>query len=48
MTAKEQLAKIKGLIAKAQLKEAVDLLLNYTKAESPTQELEVVALSSKY
>jgi len=48
MTAKEQLQKIKEFIAKAQLKEAVDLLLNYAQSESPTQVNGVIALSSQY
>jgi len=48
MTAKEQLQKIKEWIAKAQLKEAVDLLLSYAQSESPTQVNGVIVLSSKY
>ena len=48
MTAKEQLKKIKEWVAKAQLKEAVDLLLSYAQTESPAQENAVIALSSKY
>lgn len=48
MTAKEQLQKIKGWIAKAKLKEAVDLLLSYAQSELPTQVNAVIALSSKY
>ncbi|MFK7979099.1 MAG: hypothetical protein AB8G86_03885 [Saprospiraceae bacterium] len=48
MTAKEQLKKIKEWVAKAQLKEAVDLLLSYAQAESPAHVNEVIALSSKY
>lgn len=48
MTAKEQLKKIKAWVAKAQLKEAVDLLLSYAETESPAQVNEVIALSSKY
>ena len=35
-------------MAKAQLKEAIDLLLSYAQMESPAQENAVIALSSKY
>ena len=48
MTAKEQLVKIKGLIAKAKLKEAVDLLLHYAVEESTMHENALISLSSKY
>ena len=48
MTAKEQLAKIKWLIAKAKLKEAVDLLLHYAVVEAPIHEQAIISLSSKY
>lgn len=48
MTAKEQLQKIKRLIAKAKLKEAVDLLLSYAESELSAQVDEMIAISSKY
>lgn len=48
MTLKEQLQKIKALIAKAKLKEAVDLLLSYAELEASAQVNEIIALSSKF
>ena len=48
MILKEQLARIKGLIAKAKLKEAVDLLLHYAVEESTMHENAIISLSSKY
>ncbi|GEM_PF-6370794 len=48
MTAKEQLQKIRRLIAKAKLKEAVDLLLDYAESELSAQVDEMIAISSKY
>lgn len=48
MTSKEQLHKIKTLIAKAKLKEAVDLLLSYAESEAPAQVNDMIALSSKF
>ena len=48
MTSKEPLQKIKGLIAKAKLREAVDLLLSYAESEALAQVNDMIALSSKF
>lgn len=48
MTPKEQLTKIKKLVAKAKLKEAVDLLLHYAVEQFPMHENALISLSSKY
>jgi len=48
MTSQEKLTIIKNYIAKAKLKEAVDALLDYTTVHYPSQEEDIIALSSKY